>query len=486
MTSLLKSTVGFANALFGSNKKAQSLESMIEGHVVTTTNPFSDIQAFDIGWDEWATTHEEELQTRPSNFFSMEELGIIADKVNLRKQAKALDPNTKDHYSITLPHGVLFFGGSYYKTGGCKIFTDTKDVNEFGEVCPKNSKDGSFKSAHLPYDHPNFHELLDFGFKAVKAKNWKDARTELAHIYTINFEKVGLPFWNHTHPQQQQASTPGTQRKKAPPPPVHGTPQAAFVGYAVPGDENELSPKLPPMPSNWQGNHGSWLEFLAKNAIKSERKAHKELSSSKQDMSELCRAQNQYAENDAVRAQTEKSLAEHLISQADHHKGEMAEKDEALAVQRDVIASLTGTPLSTTSGSTHARSRTPTPKYNTTTAKAPPKAVAKSASSAKTANKETPRKRPVPGTLSSSRKPSAKKSSKTKSTVYCAIEEEVSTLQPGVGVIVKSGKHEGKLGDVNESYDPNDTSKTKIPVVLHDYPDDLKYFFRHQLDAIED
>jgi len=237
---------------------------MIEGHTVTSTNPFKNTKVYDIGWNEWEAEYEEELQDRPNSFYLMEDLKTMAKTIKLRDQAKALDPNTKEHSSIRLrQRRVVRFGGSHYKYGSIRIHTDTRGLNEFGEVCPKN-KDGSLESPFLASDHPKFHALLDFGFQATKATDVRDARAKLSDLFTMNFDLVGLPFWKHTHPQPP-ASTPRAGRKKAPTTPAYTTPHASFVGYATPeGDENEMSPKIPPMPRDWQGTHASWLQHVTR------------------------------------------------------------------------------------------------------------------------------------------------------------------------------------------------------------------------------
>ena len=87
-----------ASALVGSKK--QSLTSLIEGHTVTTSNPFEDTHLYEIGWNQFEADYEPELQARVYNHFSMEVLAIMKRKIEQRDEAT--DPNTTEHDYIHL------------------------------------------------------------------------------------------------------------------------------------------------------------------------------------------------------------------------------------------------------------------------------------------------------------------------------------------------------------------------------------------------
>ena len=67
------------------------------------------------------------------------------------------------------------------------------------------------------------------------------------------------------------------------------------------------------------------------------------------------------------------------------------------------------------------------------------------------------------------------------------------TFQPGDGVLILVGKYQGCFGDVDESFDPNDHSKSKIPIVLHSFAENgtlvhpgKKSYYPYQLASSED
>ena len=150
-------------------------------------------------------------------------------------------------------------------------------------------------------------------------------------------------------------------------------------------------------------------------------------------------AQKQYVLNDAVRANTEAKLAEHVIGQAEHYKGQLDEKDKGLAMQRNVMLSLTGKTdevltvrNKSSSTTTLAQSRT------TPAAKAPPMAAAKSASSAKKSTTKTKKTDDYA---------SAKKSGTKTTDDYTIEEQQDSEFMPGDGVIVLKGKYKTLTSD---------------------------------------
>ena len=243
-------TVGAATlGLFtGSKKKAALSEMVPESHEVTTTNPFHNTTTIQQLWSEWEEENDLKLEARPYLFYSMTDLESMKDTIELRKQAKALNPNTTDyaHIRIKQPQ-ILFFCGIYYKVGVFSVKTDDADLNEHKEVCPKN-KDGSLRPPFIAYDHPLMHELLDFAFKDIGAADLKIARANISKDYfSINWDKVGLPFWQANF--ARRAAPPAAAAPRSPAahavPAIPNKPTTPFA-TAVHTDDEAMEYTPPP------------------------------------------------------------------------------------------------------------------------------------------------------------------------------------------------------------------------------------------------
>jgi len=111
------------------------------------------------------------------------------DMIEMRKQAKALDPNTMDYAYIRIKQPqILFFDGIYYEVGVFKVKTKDAALNEHKEVCPTN-KDGSLRPPFIAYDHPLMHELLNFAFNDIGVTDSKTVRAN--NFQRLLFHQLG-------------------------------------------------------------------------------------------------------------------------------------------------------------------------------------------------------------------------------------------------------------------------------------------------------
>jgi len=496
MASLLKRAVvgvasGASSIFYG--RKPPSLDDMVKDHQPVTTNPFSPIQVIDLPWDEFEHQYNEELEERPGLHYSTAQLDFMAHVVGKRAEALEADPKSTKHKSILLPQCVALYQGKYYKCGGQRIHTDQRGINEYGEVCAKFD-DQSLSTAFLPFDHPTYFPLIDFAFDKVSKTNKKEARNAIRKaFFIINFDFVGEPFWKHKHNKTQVAAVPATPiaSKVAAKHPSSAMRAPVGTPFLLGFDDDDVSeddsedgqvPQLPPMPATWGGTYEDWVNHCfsraaraIRSAKKSEREAKKSESAAKKERSELSGAIVQFSKNDEKRVDNETRMIDLLESQGAVIHGHIAGKSSSNS---------TAAPKSVSKSKSVSNktlvSNDPTPRKRAAVASLeapnPPKRA--------TVASSTSTKKPKRATVATSTSTKKSMPRKAPTPLKCAAATAKS-FKAGDGVLVTTGKYEGCIGEVKDSYDPNST-KVKIPVLLFDYPEmDTKFYSGH-LEVSED